>query len=174
MAEDITEKIPGDVFKLIRRMARTAASRKDLLHCYPPYQTCPSHRRFQAWIRQQIVTDIQSASSHDVTLIEGSIESLLVSKPPERQFGKNTSDGEPLDNRLFGLYGAELIAPHKANQKNKNLNRLARRYRCRWKEDRLAVSSTGYVAFEMRTKAIMIDEPVADGVESYRTCFKGR
>ena len=64
-----------------------------------------------------VAIDIQSASPHEVKLVESTIESRFVSQPPERLIGDKAYDSDPLDIRLRKLYGTELIAPHKANRK---------------------------------------------------------
>ena len=86
-----------------------------------------------------VAIDIQSASPHEVKLVESTIESRFISKPPERLIGDKAYDSDPLDIRLRALYGTELIAPHKANRKRPKTQdgRVLRRYRRRWKVERL-------------------------------------
>ena len=85
-----------------------------------------------------IAIDIQSASPHEVKLVERTSESRFVSKPTERMIGDKAYDSDSLDNRLRELYGTELIAPHKVNRKKSKTQdgRVLRRYTRRWKIER--------------------------------------
>lgn len=58
---------------------------------------------------------------------------------PERLLGDKAYDSDPLDQRLAEQFGIELIAPHKANrvQEPTQDGRALRRYRRRWKIERL-------------------------------------
>jgi transposase len=86
-----------------------------------------------------VAIDIQSASPHEVKLVESTIASRFISKPPQMLIGDKAYDSDPLDDRLRELYGTELIAPHKANRKKPKTQdgRSLRRYRRRWKVERL-------------------------------------
>lgn len=123
-----------------------------------PHQTC--HRWFQTWVRKgvfrqrgkgtkimaiadasglPVAIDIQSASPHEVKLVESTIESRFISQLPERMIGDKAYDSDPLNQRLREQYGTELIAPHKSNRKKPKTQdgRTLRRYRRRWKVERL-------------------------------------
>lgn len=86
-----------------------------------------------------IAVDIQSASPHEVKLVESTIEKRFVKAVPERMIGDKAYDSDPLDERLRDEYGMELIAPHKVNRKKPKTQdgRPLRRYRKRWKVERL-------------------------------------
>ncbi len=86
-----------------------------------------------------VAIDIQSASPHEVKLVESTIASRFVNQPPERMIGDKAYDSDPLDRSLRKQYGTELIAPHKANRKKRKTQdgRVLRRYRRRWKVERL-------------------------------------
>jgi len=86
-----------------------------------------------------VAIDIQSASPHEVKLVESTIESRFVNKPPERIIGEKAYDSDQLDKCLLKQYETELIAPHKANRKKPKTQdgRVLRRYRRRWKVERL-------------------------------------
>ena len=86
-----------------------------------------------------ISVDIQSASPHEVKLVESTIEKRFVKAIPDRIIGDKAYDSDPLDERLRQEYGLELIAPHKANRKRAKTQdgRPLRRYRKRWKVERL-------------------------------------
>ena len=62
-----------------------------------------------------VAIDIQSASPHEVRLVESTIQSRFVNQPPERIIGDKAYDSDPLDQTLREQYGTELIAPQKAN-----------------------------------------------------------
>ncbi len=57
---------------------------------------------------------------------------------PERLIGDRAYDSDPLDEQL-AEQGIEMIAPHKRNRKKAKTQdgRLLRRYRRRWKVERL-------------------------------------
>ena len=57
---------------------------------------------------------------------------------PERLIGDRAYDSDPLDERL-AEYGIDMIAPHKSNRKKSRTQdgRAVRRYRRRWKVERL-------------------------------------
>ncbi len=86
-----------------------------------------------------VAIDIQSASPHEVKLVEATMESRFVRQPPQRMIGDKAYDSDPLDQRLRDRYGTELIAPHKSNRKKPKTQdgRPLRRYRRRWKVERL-------------------------------------
>jgi transposase len=86
-----------------------------------------------------IAVDIQSASPHEVKLVESTIEKRFVKAVPERMIGDKAYDSDPLDQRLRDKYSMELIAPHKVNRKKPKTQdgRPLRRYRKRWKVERL-------------------------------------
>lgn len=81
---------------------------------------------------------ISSASPHEVTLVEPTLENCLTEEQPQRLIGDKAYDSDPLDGRLAEK-GVELIAPHKSNRKKAKTQdgRKLRRYRRRWKIERL-------------------------------------
>jgi hypothetical protein len=58
-----------------------------------------------------------SASPHEVTLVESTLDELLVDETPQRLIGDKAYDSDPLDQRLLDERSIELIAPHKRNRK---------------------------------------------------------
>jgi transposase len=62
---------------------------------------------------------------------------MVIPEAPRNLIGDNAYDSDKLDTEL-SRYGIELIAPHRSNRKNRtqDLRRL-RRYRRRWKIERL-------------------------------------
>ncbi|MCC6280052.1 MAG: transposase [Saprospiraceae bacterium] len=81
----------------------------------------------------------ESASPHEVTLIDPTLESRFVEPVPEKLIGDKAYDSDGLDEHLKQDYETEMIAPHRANRcKPKTQDgRKLRRYRKRWKVERL-------------------------------------
>jgi transposase len=79
-----------------------------------------------------------SASPHEVTLVGETLLQSFVAEQPERLIGDKAYDSDPLDAEL-ARRGIELIAPHRANRKKAPTQdgRKVRRYRRRWKVERL-------------------------------------
>jgi transposase len=79
-----------------------------------------------------------SASPHEVTLVGETLLQSFVAGQPERLIGDKAYDSDPLDAELAER-GIELIAPHRANRKKAATQdgRKLRRYRRRWKVERL-------------------------------------
>jgi len=70
--------------------------------------------------------------------VEATLEARFTDEQPERLIGDKAYDSDPLDERLAEI-GVELIAPHRSNRKKANTQdgRKLRRYRRRWKVERL-------------------------------------
>lgn len=79
-----------------------------------------------------------SASPHEVTLVEETLEQNLLTDAPERLIGDGAYDSDPLDDRLKEA-GIKLIAPHRRNRVSPPTQdgREFRRYKRRWKIERL-------------------------------------
>jgi transposase len=79
-----------------------------------------------------------SASPHEVTLVGETLLQSFIAQQPERLIGDKAYDSDPLDTELAER-GIELIAPHRANRKKAATQdgRKLRRYRRRWKVERL-------------------------------------
>jgi transposase len=79
-----------------------------------------------------------SASPHEVTLVEATLDQTLTVGQPRRLIGDLAYDSDPLDRRL-ATQGIELIAPHKRNRIKPATQdgRALRRYCRRWKIERL-------------------------------------
>ena len=80
---------------------------------------------------------IQSASPHEVKLVEQGLEQRFIEALPERLIGDRAYDSDPLDQQLK-QQGIEMIAPHRKNRKKKKTQdgRKLRRYKRRWKVER--------------------------------------
>src|SRR5215831_8484627 len=80
---------------------------------------------------------IESASPHEVKLVESTLVEMVVPEAPQNLIGDAAYDSDKLDAKLK-TYGIELIAPHRSNRKRKTQDgRRLRRYRRRWKIERL-------------------------------------
>ena len=86
-----------------------------------------------------LAVHVASASPHETRLVEPTLDQRFLAKPPKRMIGDRAYDSDPLDQRIYKRYGVQLIAPHKfvrvaaATQDG----RVLRRYRRRWKIERL-------------------------------------
>jgi len=81
---------------------------------------------------------ISSATPHEVTLVERTLESRFTADEPQRLIGDRGYDSDALDARLCAR-GIELIAPHRRNRRKPRTQdgRALRRYQRRWKVERL-------------------------------------
>jgi hypothetical protein len=79
-----------------------------------------------------------SASPHEVTLAEATLAETLTVGRSKRLVGDRAYDSDPLD-RTPAAQGIELIAPHRGNRTRPAIQngRALRRYRRRWKSERL-------------------------------------
>lgn len=82
---------------------------------------------------------IESASPHEVKLVERTLDERFVPEAPMRLIGDKAYDSDKLDERLLKEHGVELIAPHRDGRKSAPTQdgRPLRRYRRRWKIERL-------------------------------------
>jgi transposase len=85
-----------------------------------------------------IAVDIESASPHEVRLVEPTLEARCVEELPHRLIGDRAYDSDPLDERL-AEQGIAMISPHRKNRKKPPTQdgRVVRRYKRRWKIERL-------------------------------------
>lgn len=77
---------------------------------------------------------IQSASPHEITLVQETLEGRFVEALPEKLIGDKAYDSDALDRRL-AQQGIEFIAPHRSGRTKKQTQdgRKLRRYKRRWK-----------------------------------------
>lgn len=81
---------------------------------------------------------VGSASPHEITLVEPTLDQLLTPRAPVRLLGDKAYDSDPLDQRLKEERGIELIAPHRSNKLRATQDvRHLRRYKRSWKIERL-------------------------------------
>ncbi len=81
----------------------------------------------------------ESASPAEVTLVEPTLEERIVADVPERLIGDKAYDSDRLDQALMQNYGTEMIAPNRMRLRTHRTQdgRALRRYRRRWKIERL-------------------------------------
>jgi transposase len=85
-----------------------------------------------------VACGIASASPHEVTLVEETIDNGFLPHAPERLIGDLAYDSDPLDRRLWEERRIELIAPnHRRRRRKTQDGRPLRRYRRRWRVERL-------------------------------------
>lgn len=70
-------------------------------------------------------------------LTEGTLDAAFVEKLPPRLIADKAWDGGVLQRRLLEERGIDLIAPKKKNSRRKQDGRKLRRYKRRWKVERL-------------------------------------
>jgi len=85
-----------------------------------------------------VAISVASASPHEVTLVETTLEVRFTKGCPQRLIGDKAYDSDPLNERL-AENGVELIAPHRSGRKKAKTQdgRKLRRYHRRWKVERL-------------------------------------
>jgi len=86
-----------------------------------------------------IAVDATSASPHEVTLVDDTLDACFMEELPERLVGDKAYDSDKLDKRLVKERNIEMIAPHKSNRRKQPTQdgRVLRRYKKRWKVERL-------------------------------------
>ena len=86
-----------------------------------------------------VAAHVESASPHEVKLVEDTIDSSFTQYAPDKLIGDKAYDSDPLNDRLLEDRGVEMIAPHRKGRKKPNTQdgRKLRRYRRRWKVERL-------------------------------------
>ena len=85
-----------------------------------------------------VALSVGSASPHEVRLVEATLDKRFIEAKPERLIADRAYDSDPLDE-ILAQQGILLIAPHKRNRKKPKTQdgRALRRYRRRWKVERL-------------------------------------
>ena len=84
-----------------------------------------------------IAAEVHSASPHEVTLVEDLVQGRCTARKPRCLIGDRAYDSDALDERL-AAQGIRLIAPHRKGRKHLTQDgRQLRRYRRRWKIERL-------------------------------------
>ncbi len=86
-----------------------------------------------------IAIDTTSARPHEIKLVEQTLDACFLEHVPEKVIGDKAYDSDKLDQTLADERGVDLIAPHKENRKQPATQdgRVLRRYKKRWKVERL-------------------------------------
>ena len=64
-----------------------------------------------------VAANVESASPHEVKLVDATIDSGFTGNAPQRLIGDKAYDSDGLDRRLLQERGIELIAPHRRNRR---------------------------------------------------------
>jgi len=81
-----------------------------------------------------IAIGIASASPHEVTLVEETLDNGFLADAIHRLIGDKAYDSDALDDRLLEERGIELISPNRSNRRIRTQDgRPLRRYTRRWK-----------------------------------------
>lgn len=84
-----------------------------------------------------LAVSVQSASPAECQLVEEVLAGSLLDELPARLIGDKAYDSDQLDDQLKTEYGIELIAPNRRGRGKTQDRRALRRYRRRWKVERL-------------------------------------
>jgi IS4 transposase len=86
-----------------------------------------------------LAVHVVSASPREATLVEPTLQRRFLRETPQRLIGDKAYDSDPLDQRVGEHVRVELIAPHRWNRSKPVTpdDRVLRRYRRRWKIERL-------------------------------------
>lgn len=86
-----------------------------------------------------LAVHVASASPHETRLVASTIERRFLAETPERLIGDRAYDSDPLDAQIRARFGVQLVAPHHPARSRKATQdgRVLRRYRRRWKIERL-------------------------------------
>jgi transposase len=79
---------------------------------------------------------VASATPHEVTLVDETIDACFTIGLPERLIGDKAYDSDELDTRLAEERGIEMISPNRSNRRKTQDGRPLRRYKRRWKMER--------------------------------------
>jgi len=80
---------------------------------------------------------VASASPHEVTLVEDTLGRSFTNELPEHLIGDKAYDSDKLDTKLKEDWGIEMVAPSRRKRRKTQDGRALRRYRRRWKVERL-------------------------------------
>src|SRR5271157_4296491 len=84
-----------------------------------------------------LAVSVQSASPAECQLVEEVLAGSFLDQLPARLIGDKAYDSDGLDQQLKTEYGIELIAPNRGRRSKTQDGRQLRRYRRRWKVERL-------------------------------------
>lgn len=86
-----------------------------------------------------VACNVASATPHETKLVESTLDRMWIKDKPVYLIGDKAYDSDPLDARLLVDRGIVLVAPNRENRVNEypQDGRLLRRYKRRWKIERL-------------------------------------
>ena len=84
-----------------------------------------------------LAVSVQSASPAECQLVEEVLAGSFLDELPARLIGDKAYDSDALDQKLEQDYGVESIAPNRRKRSKTQDGRKLRRYRKRWKVERL-------------------------------------
>lgn len=84
-----------------------------------------------------LAVSVQSASPAECQLVEEVLAESFLDELPVRLIGDKAYDSDTLDQKLAQEYDIELIAPNRQRRRQSQDGRKLRRYRRRWKVERL-------------------------------------
>jgi transposase len=84
-----------------------------------------------------LAVNVDSASPHESQLVEETLAGSFLDALPARLIGDKAYDSDRLDQQLKQDYDIELIAPNRENRSQTQDRRKLRRYKRRWRVERL-------------------------------------
>ena len=84
-----------------------------------------------------LAVTVDSASPAECQLVECVLAGSFLEQTPARLIGDKAYDSDPLDRQLAQDYGIEMIAPNRRRRSRSQDGRPLRRYRRRWRVERL-------------------------------------
>ena len=84
-----------------------------------------------------LAVHVASASPYEPHLVPATLDARFLRQLPRRLIGDRGYDSDPLDLTLRQRYGIEMIAPNRARRRPTHDRRPLRRYRRRWRIERL-------------------------------------
>jgi transposase len=84
-----------------------------------------------------LAVNVDSASPHESQLVEETLAGSFLDELPARLIGDKAYDSDRLDQQLKQGYDIELIAPNRENRSPTQDGRKLRRYKRRWRIERL-------------------------------------
>src|SRR3984893_5772181 len=101
-----------------------------------------------------VAVHVVSASPNEATLVEPTLQRRFPREIPKRLIGDKAYDSDPLDERIREQFRVKLIAPHRWNRSRPVTQdgRALRRYRRRWKIERLFACLHNYRRIVTRWK----------------------
>jgi len=84
-----------------------------------------------------LAVNVDSASPHESKLVNQTLAGSFLDELPARLIGDKAYDADRLDEQLQRDYEIELIAPNRENRGKTQDGRKLRRYKRRWRMERL-------------------------------------